>query len=83
VFENRVLRTMFGPKMDGGRGEWRKLLIEELRDMYFLTNIIGMIKSKRVRWVRYEREEMCIPDFFVGKRRHRWDDNNKMRLKKK
>jgi hypothetical protein len=49
VFENRVLRRIFGPKKDGGTGEWRELQNEELNDVYFSPNIIGMIKSKRMR----------------------------------
>jgi hypothetical protein len=50
VFENRVLRRIFGPKRDEETGEWRKLHTEELRDLYFLPSIIRIIKSKRMRW---------------------------------
>jgi uncharacterized membrane protein len=53
VFENRVLRRIFGPKRDEVTGEWRKLHNEELRDMYSLTSIIRIIKSRRMRWVGY------------------------------
>jgi len=49
MFENRVLRRIFGPKKDGGTGEWRELQNEELNDVYFSPNITGMIKSKRMR----------------------------------
>jgi hypothetical protein len=49
VFENRVLRRIFGPKRDEVTGEWRKLHNEELRDLYSSTSIISMITS-RMRW---------------------------------
>jgi hypothetical protein len=49
VFENRVLRKIFGPKMDEVMGEWRKLHNEELCDLYTLTSIIRIIKSRRMR----------------------------------
>ena len=50
VFENRVLRKMFGPKRDEVTGEWRKLHNEELNDLYSSPNIIRVIKSRRMRW---------------------------------
>jgi hypothetical protein len=50
VFENRVLRRIFGPWRDEIKGEWRKLHNEELRYLYSLPSIIIMIKSKRMRW---------------------------------
>jgi hypothetical protein len=50
LFENRVLRRIFGPKRDEVTGEWRKLHIEELNRMYCFPNIIRLIKSRRVRW---------------------------------
>jgi hypothetical protein len=46
VFENRVLRKIFGPKRDEVTGEWRKLHNEELNDLYSSRNIIWVIKSK-------------------------------------
>jgi hypothetical protein len=49
VFENRVLRRMFGPKRDEVTGEWRKLHNEELRDLYSSPSIIRIITS-RMRW---------------------------------
>jgi hypothetical protein len=49
VFENRVLRRIFGPKRDEVTGEWRKLYNEELRDLYSSPSIITIIKS-RMRW---------------------------------
>jgi len=49
VFENRVLRRVFGPKRDEVTGEWRKLLNEELNDLYSLPNIVWVVKSRRMR----------------------------------
>jgi hypothetical protein len=49
VFENRVLRRVFGPKRDEVTGEWRKLHNEELRDLYSSASIIKMMKSRRMR----------------------------------
>jgi hypothetical protein len=50
VFENRVLRRIFGPKRDGLRGEWKRLHNNELNDLYSSPNIIRVIKSRRMRW---------------------------------
>jgi hypothetical protein len=49
VFENGVLRRIFGLKRDEVTGEWRKLHKEELRDLYSSPNIIRIIKSRRMR----------------------------------
>ena len=49
VFENRVLRKIFGPKMDEVIGEWSKLHNEELNDLYCSPNIFRVIKSRRMR----------------------------------
>jgi hypothetical protein len=49
VFENRVLRGIFGPKRDEATGEWRRLHNEELNDLYSSSNIIRVIKSRRMR----------------------------------
>jgi hypothetical protein len=50
VFENKVLRRIFGLKRDEVMGEWRKLHNEELRDLYSSPRIIRIIKSRRMRW---------------------------------
>jgi hypothetical protein len=50
VFENKVLRRIFGSKRDEVMGEWRKLHNEELRDLYSSPSIIRIIKSMRMRW---------------------------------
>jgi hypothetical protein len=50
VFENRVLRRIFGPKRDEVTGDWRKLHNEELHMLYSSPSIIRMIKSRRMRW---------------------------------
>jgi len=47
VFENRVLRIIFGPKRDEVTGEWRKLHNKELTDLYCSPNIFRVIKSRR------------------------------------
>jgi hypothetical protein len=50
VFENRVLKRIFGPKRDKVTGEWRKLHNKELLDLYSSPNIIRIIKLRRMRW---------------------------------
>jgi PAS domain-containing protein len=50
VFENRVLRRIFGPKRDEVMGKWRKLHIEELHNLYSSLDIIRQVKSRRMRW---------------------------------
>jgi hypothetical protein len=50
VFENRVLRRIFGPRRDEVIGEWRKLLSGELHNLYSSPDIIRQIKSRRMRW---------------------------------
>jgi hypothetical protein len=50
VFEDRMLRRIFGLKRDEVTGEWRQLHNEELNDLYFSPNIVRVIKSRRMRW---------------------------------
>jgi hypothetical protein len=50
IFENRVLRRIFGPKRDEVTGEWRRLHKKELYAVYSSSNIIRLIKSRRLRW---------------------------------
>jgi hypothetical protein len=50
VFENRVLRRVFGHKRNEVTGERRKLHNEELKDLYSLPNIVRVVKSRRIRW---------------------------------
>jgi len=92
VFENKVLRRVFGPKRDEVTEEWRKLRNEELSDLYSLLNIVGVVKSRRIRWaghvasmgegrgvhrVAVRKPEGKRP---LGRPRRRWDDNIKMDL---
>ena len=64
MFENRVLRRIFGPKRDEVTGEGRKLRSDELNDLYSSPHIVRVIKSRRISWVRHVarmgREEAYI-----------------------
>jgi hypothetical protein len=53
VFENRVLRRIFGPKSDEVRGGWRKLHNEGFHNLHSSPSIIRMFKSRRMRWAGY------------------------------
>ncbi len=92
VFENRVLRGIFGPKRDRLRGEWRKLHNEEYNDLYCSPSIVWVIKSRRLRWaghVSRMKEGRGVHKVLVGKPegkiplwrpRCRWEDSIKMDL---
>jgi len=63
VFENRVLRRIFGPKRDDVTGEWRKIQNEDINGQYCSTNIVRVIKWRRMRWVGHVArmgKERCI-----------------------
>ena len=64
MFENRVMRRIFGSKRDEVTGEWRKLHNEELNDLYYSRNIVWVIKS-RMRWAGHVARmgESCIQGF--------------------
>jgi len=92
VFENRMLRRIFEPKRDKVTREWRKLHNEELNDLYPSSNIVWVIKSRRMRWaghVAHMRERRGVNRVLGGKPegktplvrpRSRWEDNIKMDL---
>jgi hypothetical protein len=70
VFENRVLRGIFGPKRDEVTGERRKLHNVELHDLYSSPSIVRVIKSRRMRWARHVAwmgEERGVYRVLVGK----------------
>jgi len=93
VFENMVLRRIFGPRRDEVTGEWRRLHNEELNYLYTSPNIVRVIKSGRMRWaghVARTGEERGVYRVLVGKPegkrplgrpRGRWVDNIRMDLK--
>jgi hypothetical protein len=93
VFENRVLRIIFGTKRDEVTGSWRKLHNEELHGVYSSPSIIRVIKARRMRWARHVA---CMGEVrntysilvgkpegrrLLGRPRHRWEDNTVMDLR--
>jgi hypothetical protein len=50
VFQNRVIRRIFGPKGDEVTGEWRRLRNEKFNDLYCAPNIVRVIKSIKIKW---------------------------------
>jgi hypothetical protein len=69
VFENRVLRGIFGPKRDEVTGEWRKLHNEGLHNLYSSPDIIRQVKSRRIRWAGRRGEKSA--QGFGGKTRRK------------
>jgi hypothetical protein len=70
VFENRVLRRVFGRKRDEMTGEWRKLHNEELNYLYSLPNIVRVVKLRRMRWAGHVArmgEDSGVHRVLVGK----------------
>jgi hypothetical protein len=92
VFENRVLRRVFGPKREEMTGEWIKLHNEELNDLYSLPNNVRVVKLRQMRWAGHVARmgaDRVLHRVLVGKpegkrplgrQRRRWDDNIKMDL---
>jgi hypothetical protein len=79
VFDNGVLRRIFGPKSDEVTGEWRKLHNEELHNLYSSPDIIRQIKSWRMRWAghvaRMGEERKCTRFWWESpKERDHWED---------
>jgi len=93
VFENRVLRRIFGTKRDAVTGEWRKLHNEKLNDLYCSSNIVRVMTSRRMRWaghVARMEEKRGVYRVLVGKpegkrllgrSRGSWEDNINMDLR--
>jgi hypothetical protein len=92
VFENRVLRGIFGPKRDDITREWRKLHNGELHNLYSSTDIIRQIKSRRMSWAghvaRMGEGRKCTGFWWesrrkkpLGRPRRRWEDGIKMYLR--
>jgi hypothetical protein len=92
VFENRMLRRIFGPKRDGVTGGWRKLYNEELHNLYSSPSIIRIIKSRGMRWAGHVARMGAKRNVYrllvgkpegkrpLGRPRRRWIDNIKMDL---
>ena len=81
MFENRVLRRVFGPKRDEVTAEWRKLHNEDLNDLYSLPNIVRVVKSRRMRWAGHVvrmGEDRVVHRVLVGKPegRDHWGDQD-------
>jgi len=89
VFENRVLRRLFGPKRDEVTGDWRKLHNKERNVLYSSPNIFRVIKSRRMRWAGHVARMMESRSVYrvlvgkpegkrpLGRHRLRWEDNIK------
>jgi hypothetical protein len=92
VFENRVLRRIFGPRRDKGTRDWRKLHSEEFNDLYSSPHTVQVIKSRRMKWaehIAHTGERRDVYRVLVGKHEGkrplgrpscRWEDNIKLHL---
>jgi hypothetical protein len=95
VFENRVLRRIFGPKRDGVTGGWRKLHNEGLHRLYSSPSIVRVIKARRMRWAGHVARMREVRGAYnilvgrpegrrqIGRPRRRWEDNIKMDLRER
>jgi hypothetical protein len=93
VFENRVLRRIFGRKRDEVTGGWRKLYNEELHGLYSSPSIVRVIKARTMRWVGHVARMGEVRGAYsilvgrpegrrpLGRPRRRWEDNIKMDLR--
>ena len=93
VFENKVLRKIFGAKRGEITGEWRKLHNSEIHAMYSARKLIRNLKSRRLRWAGYVARMEKFRNAYrvlvgkpegkrpLGRSRHRWEDNIKMNLR--
>jgi hypothetical protein len=93
MFENRVLRRVFGPKRDEVTGEWKKLHNEELHNLYSSLDVIRQIKSRQIRYaghVALMGEKRKLYKVLAGKPkgkrplgrpRHRWEDGIRIDLR--
>jgi hypothetical protein len=92
VFENRMLRRIFGPKRDEVTGGWIKLHNEELHSLYSSPSIVRVIKARRIRWAGHLARTGEVRGAYnilvgrpegrrpLGRPRRRWKDNIKMDL---
>jgi hypothetical protein len=86
VFENRVLRRIFGPKMDEVTAGWRKLHNEQLHDLYSSPGIVRVIRARSIRWAGHVMRMGKVRGAYnilagrpegkrqLGRPRHRWED---------
>jgi hypothetical protein len=93
VFENRVLKRIFGPKRDEVTGGWRKLHSEELHGLYSSPSIVRVIKARMMRWAMHVARMGAVRGAYnilvgrpegrrpLGRPRSRWEDKIKMDLR--
>jgi hypothetical protein len=92
MFENRVLRKIFGPRRDEVTGELRKLHNEELKDLYSSPNIVWVIKLKIMRWEGYVARMRKKRDAYrvlvgkperkrpLGRPKRKWENNSRIKM---